>query len=226
MPFMDLQDRSPFEHGRPRPALVIGLALVVCLVAGIAAFRFVQSADERTFSIEESSSSSSGSAQSSEEESAAPATVIVYVSGAVAAPGLVELPEGARVGDAVTAAGGFGDTADPSALNLARVVEDGEQVDVPTIDEQSTAEATGAAAGNASSATTAPSSSGGGSGLVNINTAGTTELETLPGVGPSTAQKIVDDRAANGSFKKKEDLKRVSGIGDKKYAQLEAYITV
>ncbi|MFR1640007.1 MAG: helix-hairpin-helix domain-containing protein [Eggerthellaceae bacterium] len=117
-----------------------------------------------------------------------------------------ELKEGSRVQDAVEAAGGFAENAAPDALNLARVVADGEQVIVPTIEQQE-ASAAGAAASEASA------SSG---GLVNINAATAAELDALPGIGPATAEKIVADREANGPFSAIEDIKRVSGIGEKK----------
>ena len=143
-------------------------------------------------------------------------TIAVHVSGAVAAPGVYELEEGARVADAVEHAGGFLEGAAENALNLARVLNDGEQVVVPTAGEQaaqqSAAEASGGAAGVG--------------GKVNINTASVEQLDTLPGVGESTAQKIIADREANGPFSSPEDLKRVSGIGDKKYAELADLITV
>lgn len=143
-------------------------------------------------------------------------TIAVHVSGAVAAPGVYELEEGARVADAVELAGGFLEGAAENALNLARVLNDGEQVVVPTAEEhaaqQSAAEASGGAAGVG--------------GKVNINTASAEQLDTLPGVGESTAQKIIADREANGPFSSPEDLKRVSGIGDKKYAELADLITV
>lgn len=143
-------------------------------------------------------------------------TIAVHVSGAVAAPGVYELEEGARVADAVEHAGGFLEGAAENALNLARVLNDGEQVVVPTAEEhaaqQSAAEASGGAAGVG--------------GKVNINTASAEQLDTLPGVGESTAQKIIADREANGPFSSPEDLKRVSGIGDKKYAELADLITV
>lgn len=143
-------------------------------------------------------------------------TSAVHVSGAVAAPGVYELEEGARVADAVEHAGGFLEGAAENALNLARVLNDGEQVVVPTAEEQAAQQAAVEASGGAA----------GVGGKVNINTASAEQLDTLPGVGESTAQKIIADREANGPFSSPEDLKRVSGIGDKKYAELADLITV
>lgn len=143
-------------------------------------------------------------------------TIAVHVSGAVAAPGVYELEEGARVADAVELAGGFLEGAAENALNLARVLNDGEQVVVPTAEEQAAQQAAVESAGGTASL----------GGKVNINTASAEQLDTLPGVGESTAQKIIADREANGPFSSPEDLKRVSGIGDKKYAELADLITV
>lgn len=225
MPFIELP--HGFQEGahRNRIAVAIGVAVIVCLVAGFGIARLVQAGDEQAFEIESPSSSSSQDGQEPAEEATPPASVVVYVSGAVMTPGLVEVPQGSRVGDALAAAGGFDETADPSALNLARVVEDGEQIDVPTRDERS-AQESAATEGQGSGSGASSTASSKTTGLVNINTATQAELESLPGVGPSTAKKIIDDRTANGPFKKKEDLKRVSGIGEKKYASLESNITV
>lgn len=143
------------------------------------------------------------------------ASVVVHVGGAVASPGVYELAEGARVSDALEAAGGAVEGAAPDALNLARVINDGEQIIVPTEEDQEQQAASGSAAG-----------ASGMGGKVNINTATAEQLDTLPGIGESTAQKIIADRETNGPFASVEDLKRVSGIGDKKYADLADLITV
>lgn len=143
-------------------------------------------------------------------------TIVVHVGGSVLAPGVYELAESARVQDAIEAAGGFGEQAATDALNLARVLTDGEHVVVPTLSEVE-----GAAAAAPPGGAAAP-----GGGKVNINAASAAELDALPGIGMSTAEKIVADRQANGPFAAIEDLKRVSGIGDKKYAALADSICV
>ena len=157
---------------------------------------------------------------------AAPAPLRVHVGGAVAAPGVYDLAEGARVLDAVEAAGGFAEGAARDALNLARAVSDGEQVVVPSEADIAAQEAVSAGAGGAAAGAGASAAAGGAGGTVNINTASAAQLDTLPGVGASTAEKIVADREANGPFKTVEDLKRVSGIGDKKFAALADAICV
>ncbi|GAV31137.1 MAG: ComEA family DNA-binding protein [Anaerosomatales bacterium] len=142
----------------------------------------------------------------------AAAGVVVHVVGAVRRPGVYSLPAGSRVGDAVAAAGGTLGNAATEAVNLARVLNDGEQVRIPSADEASAAVA---ASGVASDAPR----------KVNINTATAAELDALPGIGPATAQKIVDDRARNGPFASPEDLMRVPGIGPKKFDALKDLVT-
>ncbi|GAB2838144.1 ComEA family DNA-binding protein [Microbacterium insulae] len=148
-------------------------------------------------------------------DAAAPAAVYVHVSGAVAEPGLYVLGEGARVMDAVAAAGGFADDADRAAVNLARPVSDGEQLAVPAEGEvPPTADpATGAAGGAAG-------------GVVDLNTADLATLDTLPRIGPALAQRIIEWREANGRFTSVEDLLAVPGIGDKMLESLRELVTV
>jgi len=132
------------------------------------------------------------------------ATVVVDVSGAVGSPGLVNVDAGARVADAIDAAGGASADAVLDELNLARRVSDGEQILVPHAGDDED-----------------PSG-----GLVNLNSADATELEQLPGVGPVLAERIVADRDAKGSFTSLDDLSRVPGVGDAIVGALEGVATV
>ena len=150
--------------------------------------------------------------------------VVVHVDGAVAAPGVYELAEDARVNDAVAAAGGLLSEADTSTINLAAPVSDGAKVHIPTSEElsagaQGASGESGNAGAPAGSASAAPT-------LVNINTATSEELQRLSGVGEATAAAIIEDRQANGPFSSPEDLMRVSGIGEKKFAKIKAHICV
>lgn len=142
-------------------------------------------------------------------------SVTVDVAGKVRRPGVASLPAGSRVVDALRKAGGARGRVDLSALNLARVLVDGEQILVgrPAV-----------AGGLAASASTAaPDATG---ALVNINTATAGQLDTLPGVGPVTAQKILDWRAAHGAFSSVDELMEVDGIGEKTLADLAPRVTL
>jgi competence protein ComEA len=134
-------------------------------------------------------------------------------------PGLFQLHDGARVVDAVAAAGGFTDDAQQGGVNLARVVSDGEQLVVPRVGEAPPASAVGGGAA-AAPGSVAPGAK------VNINTATATELETLPRIGPAMAQRIVDWRTANGRFSTVDDLLSVTGIGEKTFDGLKDQVTV
>ena len=153
--------------------------------------------------------------------------VVVHVIGEVNNPGVVTLPEGSRIIDAINKAGGKTEEADLSKINLAYIVEDGTQIYIPRINE------------NLNQVNLI--SDGAGVGIiindsnleenelevkVNINTANKEKLETLPGIGETTAQKIIDYRETNGKFKTIEDIKNVSGIGEAKYESLKDKITV
>ncbi len=149
--------------------------------------------------------------------------ILVHVDGAVAAPGVYELAmTNPRVNDAVAAAGGLTGEADTGSVNLAAIVTDGSKVYIPVQGEEVSQDSSSSVV-SSGSGTSSGSSSG---GLVNINTATADELDALPGVGPSTAAAIVDDRERNGPFSSPEDLMRVSGIGEKKFAKLQGSICV
>lgn len=142
--------------------------------------------------------------------------VFVHVTGAVRAPGLVTLRTGSRVIDAIAAAGGLADDADPAGVNLARPLQDGEQLTVPRPGE----------AADAGPAQAAGSTSTAGGARVDLNRATQADLETLPRIGPALAQRILDWRAANGRFSTTADLLEVSGIGQRIFDGLADRVTV
>lgn len=147
-------------------------------------------------------------------------SVVVDVTGKVRHPGIATLPLGARVVDALRAAGGARRGVRLGSLNLARVLADGEQIVVGIPAPQ----------GVAASAASAPTAATGASGvpvpMVNINTAGQAELEQLPGIGPVTAQSILAFRSERGSFSAVDELLEVSGIGDATLAKIAPYVTL
>lgn len=157
--------------------------------------------------------------------------MLVHITGEVKNWGVIELPEGSRVIDAVNKAGGFTDSADVEKVNLAYELTDGVKVYIPSKNEDEIGETTTQEYITADSGNNVIT--GGNdmkketkSELVNINKATQTELETLPGIGPSTALKIISYRNENGSFSSIEDIKNVSGIGDSKYESIRELICV
>ncbi len=144
--------------------------------------------------------------------------VLVHVLGAVRKPGVVELTQGARVADAIEKAGGLSATADPGELNLAAVVVDGSQVVIGTKGKpRGEMRGEGGDAGGVSPR---------GSATVSLNTATLEQLDTLPGVGPVTAQKILDWRKLHGRFSAVTELQEVDGIGPKTYADIAPNVRV
>ncbi|TFD72294.1 hypothetical protein E3T48_15350 [Cryobacterium fucosi] len=165
-----------------------------------------------------SSGAAAPGANSPDPTSAPGAIIFVHVLGAVRRPGLFELSAGARVMDAVAAAGGLTETADPAGTNLARRLSDGEQLYLPQVGE--------VPAGPPPASGGAGPAGGAASGQkVNLNTATVAELDTLPRIGPLMAQRIIDYREANGPFAAVDDLRSVTGIGDKTFEGLKDLVT-
>ncbi|GAA4780995.1 hypothetical protein GCM10023200_12830 [Actinomycetospora chlora] len=148
--------------------------------------------------------------------------IVVSVSGRVVRPGLVRLAPGSRVGDAVEAAGGAAPDADLTGLNLAARINDGEQVVVGVPTPAAAPAGAAPAGGSAGGGGGAPP----GGGRVDLNTATLEQLDQLPGVGPVTAQRILEWRSQNGRFATVEQLQEVSGIGDARFATLRDLVTV
>ena len=173
--------------------LVIGavVATVVFLINGLTSAREVPVANQPSIAPDQVVVSA--------------ATIYVHIVGEVTAPGIYQLESGARLMDAIFAAGGLTKTADQASVNLARELTDGEQVVVYKF----------------GAAPTLVGSAAGGAAQISLNRASAAELENLPGEGPALAERIIDWRTANGGFKKKEDLLSISGIGDKLFAGLK-----
>lgn len=159
--------------------------------------------------------------------------IIVHITGAINNPGIVKLKTGSRIADAINNAGGFTTDADISSINLAYKLDDGQKIYVPYINENnndiSTEENTVSSDAGENIILEDNSYSSNNSkniDLININSATQTELETIPGIGPSTALKIITYRIENGKFSSIEDIKNVSGIGDSKFENIKNYITI
>jgi len=149
---------------------------------------------------------------------AAPTTITVYVAGAVASPGLKTLPKGARVNDALVAAGGVTAEADTTQVNPAALIEDGQRIDVPVRAPTPPP--------SLPTLPTQPAQSERPSRPVNVNTATADELQSLPGIGPVLAEQIVEYRRQVGGFRRVDDLASVPGIGPKRLAEIRPFIVL
>lgn len=212
-------------------AVVVAILVVIAAASGLAMASFgghsssvsFERSDEASVSdVHGAGDASSDVADESSAKSSSAAEVYVDVDGAVARPGVYRLKDGARVSQAIDAAGGLTADADVTGLNRASKVADGQKIYVPKVGEQQTVSADGGADGGAVLASGANDVAG----LVNINTASAAELQTLSGIGPSMAQSIIDERTKNGAFASVDDLMRVSGIGEKKLAKIKDCICV
>lgn len=212
-------------------AVVMAILVVIAMASGLAMANLGGGAGDVSFERTDGSgtlvepgsgdASSGKTSEGSSPKASAAAEVYVDVDGAVVSPGVYRLKDGARVAQAIDAAGGLAPEADVTGLNRASKVTDGQKIHVPTVGEQASI----AEAGVDGGASTASGVSG-ATGLVNINTASAEELQTLSGIGPSMAQSIIDERTKNGAFASAEDLMRVSGIGEKKLAKIKDCICV
>lgn len=239
--------RSTVDRVRTTPRAAVALVVVGVIAAVVAAVVVLGPPSEGTAgaypvvdfagaSTSATPSTTAGaSADSSSQSAGAPAPavpseLVVAVVGLVRAPGLHRLRPGARVADALTAARGALGGADTANLNLAQPLRDGDQVVVGAVDPKAgvtlrSAVRSGSGAGSAPSG--GPAAEGAGaSGTVNINTAGASELDRLPGVGAATAAAIIAYRDKNGPFRSVDDLGKVSGIGDAKLAKIKPMATV
>lgn len=243
-------DEAPVEPRRVRLPVVVALGIATVGILVLAFFLFrpapqhspvgsggdpgdgAEAGQSPAVTEDGAESGTTASATSGE----ANGKVTVHITGAVNDPSVVTLKAGARVQDAVEAAGGLSPGADGEAVNLARVLADGEQIHIPTEGEAPAAGVDGAGAdgvgagGGSGSPGTADSSAAAnsgapGTGKVDLNTADATTLETLPGVGPVTAQAIISHRSQQ-PFASVEDLLLVKGIGPKTFESLKDLVTV
>ena len=217
---------------RSDPRVGVAVLLLVALAAGVAWFRAGIAPGAPPSSPAHAGARAprpTTSPASSTSTSTAGRPLVVYVIGAVRTPGIVQLQPGARIVDAILAAGGSVAGADVARLNLAEPVADGERIAVPIFGQPPPALDPTAVVGGASPTNPADGSSSAGmstNASVNINTATVAQLDTLPGIGPTTAAAIVREREAHGPFSSVDELERVKGIGQAKLAQLRDRVTV
>ena len=192
------------------------IALIAPVVAFVFALGWFNSGVPPTQVVEPTPSLYADSGELNETEVSVSTDIFVHVTGAVAKPGVYATEVGSRVFDIVAMAGGFTKKADQASVNLARLVSDGEQL---LVFERAISSNTATATSNAPTGLMAGT-------LVSLNRATQSELEELPGVGPTLAQRIIDWRSANGGFKSLEDLLEVGGIGDKLFAGIQGKVAL
>lgn len=196
------------------------------VIALVASYFFINKDDQKT-DIQNEKANWETSFEKKEtkvdKEEAAPASIMIDIKGAVNKPGVYHVKPGERIVDAIKYAGGFAEKADQSNVNLAMRVEDEMVIYIPKIGENPPEEQ-----GNSSTVMNGGTSgaTGGKDDVINLNKADVTQLQTLPGIGPSKAAAIIDYRDTNGPFKSIEGLKEVTGIGEKTFEKLKDKITV
>ena len=187
----------------------LAIALAVALLFGAQAKPIVSS-------VKAAPDGAQGSSQTNPESRSSNYSLVVDVQGQVQNPGVYQLPDGSRVGDAIKAAGGVREGSDTTSVNLARFLEDGEQIYLSGLGPDGTDGESLQSAGGASFAR----------GRLNLNRATENELDGLPGVGPVLAKRIVAYRAEHGNFGSVSELQKVSGIGPSKFNELRNFVTV
>jgi competence protein ComEA len=231
------------EPGRPGAVALVLVAAVAAVVAAVGVWTSRPQAEPvrglPTVAVDgapgaagaDGAAGGAGAATRTAGAASSPLVVLVVsVAGRVARPGVVRVPDGARVADVLTAAGGAQPGVDLSGLNLARRVVDGEQIAVgvppaPDAAGHSPSGGSAGAGGDGSGAAAGPGAAG-PAAKIDLNTASVAQLDTLPGVGPVTAQHIVEWRSRNGRFARVEQLREIDGIGERRFQQLRELVTV
>lgn len=210
------------------------ICIVIIIISGIIYYIYTNIIDQKDiFKEVDENMNELGSMQAQNQtEESQKNIIVVHVCGAVFNEGIIELEEGSRVVEAIEKAGGIREDAYTKDINLATKLEDGMKIYIPTIDEYNKKETQENSQNYNSNIVSSVNSNTNNikketkSNKININTATQTELETLPGIGSSTALKIITYRKENGKFKTIEDIKNVSGIGNSKFNNIKDLIVV
>lgn len=228
-----LNSKQKIVGGIAIVVLVIGIAMFFLLKQEESGVDFDQLVEVNDQTNEEKEAKENAETQEKQEtqenlQKEEKAKITVHITGEINKKGILILEEGARIADAIKAAGGETKQADLDEINLAYELQDGQKIYIPNKrDKKINEEKTYITSESGNNVIKEENkSTKGANKKVNINTANQSEIETLPGIGPSIASRIIEYRQQNGKFQKIEDLQNVKGIGDSKYANIKEYVTV
>ena len=219
---------------KTKKKILIGIIIGIIVVGGVIAYYLMQNREGEYFKFEEelfeeNIEAPKSTANNENAEIENKVQIMVHIAGQVVNPGVISLNEGARIIDAINAAGGTTEEADLSKVNLAYILEDAQRIYIPSINEKENESYTSDGSGHTTivtSGSNARETTATEITKININTANETELQKIPGIGQSIASKIIAYRKENGKFNTIEDIKKVSGIGASKYNNIKNYICV
>lgn len=203
--------------------VIIGVMTIVIGICGYSMIAQEDDWEENALAVDENLEG----AVTNQENGNAEGEIVIHMTGAVQKTGILILPEGARIADAIDASGGPTESADLDEVNLAYVLQDGQKVYIPSKEDKVKLESRAyIMSGSGNNVIVQEVNEKGGNKKVNINTATQSELENLPGVGEAIASRIIEYRQQNGKFSKVEDLQNVKGIGDAKFNNMKEYVMV
>ena len=216
--------------------IIISVILIIILITAFLIYIFITNEEyssmdleatvvEKSENIVESEGKNTSENVNNNQVTEDKEEIAVHITGEVKKQGIIYLEKGSRVADAIKKAGGETKDADLSQINLAYILQDGQKIYVPNKNEKISQYIT-EKSGNNDTEENTTSNSNKEDKKVNINTANQSELDQLPGIGPSIAQKIIEYREENGNFKNIQELQNVKGIGNAKYEEIKDNVTV
>lgn len=206
------------ENLNKKQKIIIGI-VILAVIVGIATYFIIKNKQYEEFDMNDF--------VKTDTEEYKGDTIIVHITGEVKEPGIKELPDEARIADAIEAAGGVTENADLDEVNLAFVLSDGQKIYIPNKNEKEiSGEIVYITAGSGNNVIVEDKVERGKKQKVNINEAKQEDFEQLPGIGPSIAKKIIEYREQNGKFTSIDELQEVKGIGEAKFENIKEYIMV